>query len=34
METELDLFKDSKRTMLIVDDEEVNRLLLGNIYFE
>ena len=32
METELDLFKDSKRTMLIVDDEEVNRLLLGNIF--
>ena len=32
METELDIFKDSKRTMLIVDDEEVNRLLLGNIF--
>ncbi len=32
METELELFKDSKRTMLIVDDEEVNRLLLGNMF--
>ena len=32
METELELFKNSKRTMLIVDDEEVNRLLLGNIF--
>ena len=32
MEKELDLFRDSKRTMLIVDDEEVNRLLLGNIF--